>query len=210
MGTIPLVAGQSVSPCNGKIMFEQFKEIGRDIFLRGLISSHAGNISTRVGDRIYITRRASMLGMLRQKDVIELDLGQDNSHVPMASSELVVHTAIYNHTSALAIVHAHPPYATLLSMLQDEIIPIDTEGTYLFKRIPVVTPEKAIGSEESAKLVSEQLKDYRIVLIRGHGSFARGETLEEAFMYTSSLESSAFFLYHLHNTGKKNANSKEY
>jgi len=189
-------------------MFEQFKEIGRDIFLRGLISSHAGNMSTRVVDRIYITRRASMLGKLRQQDVIELDLNQDNSQVLNASTELVVHTAIYKNTSALAIIHAHPPYATLLSMLKDEIVPVDSEGTYFFKRIPVVTPVKTIGSEEAAQLVSEQLKEHKIVLVRGHGSFARGDMLEEAFMYTSSLESSAFFLYHLHNAGKKNALGK--
>jgi L-fuculose-phosphate aldolase len=56
--------------------------------------------------------------------------------------------------------------------------------------------------------VSEQLKEHKIVLVRGHGSFARGDMLEEAFMYTTSLESSAFFLYHLHNAGKKNALGK--
>jgi L-fuculose-phosphate aldolase len=186
-------------------MFEQFKEIGRDIFLRGLISSHAGNMSTRVVNRLYITRKSTMLGKLRQQDVIELELGQDNTEVPLASSELIVHTAIYSKTGALAIIHAHPPYATLLSMLQDEIIPVDVEGTYLFTKIPVVTPNKAIGSEESAKLVSDQLKDYKVVLVRGHGSFARGETLEEAFMYTSSLESSSFFLWHLTSAGKEEA-----
>jgi L-fuculose-phosphate aldolase len=183
-------------------MYEQFKEIGRDIFLRGLISSHAGNMSARVVDRIYITRKSSMLGKLQQKDVIELELGKDDPQAQMASSELVVHTAIYRNTSALAIIHAHPPYATLLSMLKDEIVPVDTEGLYLFKRAPVVSPAKTIGSEESAAFVSEQLKENKIVLIKGHGSFARGETLEEAFMYTSSLESSCFFLWNLHIAGR--------
>jgi len=183
-------------------MYEQFKEIGRDIFLRGLISSHAGNMSARVVDRIYITRKSSMLGKLQQKDVIELELGKDDPQAQMASSELVVHTAIYRNTSALAIIHAHPPYATLLSMLKDEIVPVDTEGLYLFKRAPVVSPAKTIGSEESAAFVSEQLKENKIVLIKGHGSFARGETLEEAFMYTSSLEASCFFLWNLHIAGR--------
>ena len=183
-------------------MYEQFKEIGRDIFLRGLISSHAGNMSARVVDRIYITRKSSMLGKLQQKDVIELELGKDDPQAQMASSELVVHTAIYRNTSALAIIHAHPPYATLLSMLKDEIVPVDSEGLYLFKRAPVVSPAKTIGSEESAAFVSEQLKENKIVLIKGHGSFARGETLEEAFMYTSSLESSCFFLWNLHIAGR--------
>jgi L-fuculose-phosphate aldolase len=185
-----------------QVMYEQFKEIGRDIFLRGLISSHAGNMSTRVMDRVYITRTSSMLGRLQQGDVIGLTFGQDNSQVPMASSELIVHTAIYQKSNARAIIHAHPPYATLLSMLQDEIVPIDSEGLYLFKRAPVVSPKNTIGSEESASFVSEQLKEHKIVLVSGHGSFARGDTLEEAFMYTSSLESSCFFLWHLHIAGK--------
>ena len=183
-------------------IFEHFKEIGRDIFLRGLISSHAGNMSARVNDQIYITRKSSMLGRLKEEDVIELKLGQDNSQIPMASSELIVHTEIYKTTSALAIIHTHPPYATLLSMLQDEIIPVDSEGLYLFGKTPVVSPKKTIGSEESAHLVSKQLIRNKIVLIRGHGSFAIGETLEEAFMYTTSLESSSFFLWHRHIAGK--------
>lgn len=183
-------------------MFEQFKEIGRDVFLRGLISSHAGNMSARVVDRIYITRKTSMLGKLRQKDVVEFDLGQDHSQVPLASSELVVHTAIYEKTSALAVLHAHPPYATLLSIVEDEIIPVDAEGRHLFTKIPVVSPQKPIGSPESAELVSRQLMDYKIVLVRGHGSFARGDTLEEAFLYTTSLESASFFLWHLNHAGQ--------
>jgi len=180
---------------------KQFKEMGRDIFLRGFISSHAGNMSIRVKDKIYITRRSSMLGRLQQKDVIELELGQDNSHIPMASSELIVHTAIYKATRTHAIIHTHPPFATLLSMVEDEIIPVDSEGLYVFKKAPVVSPKKTIGSEESAYLVSEQLKKNRIVIARGHGSFAKGDTLEEAFMYTTSLESSSFFLWNLNNGG---------
>ena len=185
-----------------KEIFEQFRETGRDLFLRGLISSHAGNISVRVMNQIYITRRSSMLGRLQQKDVIELEIDQDNSQLPMASSELIVHTAIYKTTEALAVIHTHPPYATLLSMLQNGITPVDSEGLYLFGKTPVVSPKKTIGSEESAHLVSKQLIRNKIVLIRGHGSFAIGETLEEAFMYTTSLESSSFFLWHRHIAGK--------
>lgn len=181
-----------------KALFKEFKETGRDIFLRGLISSHAGNMSVKIGDRIHITRKSSMLGRLHPKDIVEVGPEKDDVNAPMASTELVVHRAIYEKTSGIAIVHTHPPYATLLSMVQDTIVPVDSEGTYLFQKAPVVRPEKTIGSEEAALLVSESLQNSKIVLIRGHGSFARGSTLEEAFMLTTSLEASAFFLYHLH------------
>jgi L-fuculose-phosphate aldolase len=182
--------------------FTQFQEIGRDLFLRGLISSHAGNISVRIGSKISITRRGSMLGRIKDGDLVDVDLHKPDSHVLRASSEIVVHRAIYRNTSALAVVHAHPPYATLLSMINDELVPVDSEGSYLFKKVPVVSVEKTIGSLESAELVSEALKDYKVVMLRGHGSFARGDLLEDAYMLTSSLEASAFFIYHL-NEGKE-------
>lgn len=187
-----------------------FIEIGRDIFLRGLISSHAGNMSIRAGDRFYLTRRGSMLGRLCAQDIVGLNLERTDANILMASSEYVVHRSIYLKTSALAVVHTHPPYATLLSMTDDELIPVDSEGSYLFKRVPVVSPEKTIGSAEAAGIVSEYLKDYKVVLMRGHGSFARGDMLEEAYMLTSSLESSAFFLYHMKKDGPKSPAKKEY
>jgi L-fuculose-phosphate aldolase len=190
--------------------FDLLRDIGRDLFLRGLISSHAGNISVRAGRKVYITRRASMLGRLAPSDMVEIDLEQKDANILMASSELAVHRAIYEQTSALSVVHAHPPYATLLSLFKDELIPVDSEGSYLFKKVPVVSVEKTIGSTESSRIVSEALRDYRIVLMRGHGSFARGDMLEEAYMYTSSLESSSFYLYHLNESREYRKFSDKY
>ena len=179
-------------------ILKSFVEIGRDMFLRGLVSSHAGNMSIRAGERIYITATGTMTGRLKADDIVHVDLEDtDDPNILLASSELVVHRAIYLRTGARAVVHAHPPYATLLSMTGGELVPVDSEGSYHLKRVPIATPESAIASEEAAQAVSEYLTDHRIVLVRGHGSFARGDTLEDAYMLTSSLESSAFHLYHL-------------
>jgi L-fuculose-phosphate aldolase len=185
-----------LAPMLDETTFSMFRDLGRDIFLRGLISSHAGNMSIRRGRNIFITRRSSMLGRLTGEDIVQMEIDTNDAHILMASSEFVVHKAIYRNTSALAIVHAHPPFATLLSLTEDELVPVDSEGSYFFKKIPVVSLEKTIGSEEAAIAISEYLKDYKVVLMRGHGSFARGDKLEEAYMLTSSLEASAFFLYH--------------
>jgi len=172
-------------------MLEEFQRIGRYLAMSGLISSHAGNLSVRMGDRLHITRRGSMLGLLREGDVIETALDHDDGHVIMASTEIVVHRAIYMATSALALVHAHPPHAIALSLETDSIIPLDSEGSYLLHRVPVITAEKTIGSAEVAELIAPLLKDYKIVMVRGHGSFAIGQLLEEALMVTSALEMSS-------------------
>lgn len=178
-------------------IIKDFIDIGRDMFVRGLVSSHAGNMSVRAGNLVYITRTRSMTGRLSPSDIIEVDIERpDDPNLNRASTEYAVHRAIYMSTGAGAVVHAHPPYATLLSFA-GELVPVDAEGSYHFKRIRVACPQNPIASVETAQLVSEELKESRIVLVRGHGSFARGKTLEEAYMLTSTLESSAFYLYHL-------------
>lgn len=169
-------------------MLAEFQRIGRDLFIGGLNSSHSGNLSVRHGDRIVITRRGSMLGHLKERDLIETGLAKNDSKIVLASTEIGVHRAIYKNTSALAIVHAHPVHAIALSLLEEEIIPIDSEGAYLLHKIPVLSAEHTIGSKELEKKLPELLKEYKIVMVRGHGSFAVGQMIEEAYQWTSSLE----------------------
>lgn len=169
-------------------MYNEFRDIGRDLFLQGLNSSHSGNMSIRLGDRLVITRRGSMLGRLKESDLIETGLDKNDSRITLASTEIGVHRSIYKNTSALSIVHAHPVYATALSLVEDEIIPIDSEGQYMLHKIPVLSFEHTVGSDEVARVLPEYLKEYKVVMIRGHGSFATGQLIEEAYQWTSSLE----------------------
>jgi L-fuculose-phosphate aldolase len=176
-------------------MYEEFAKYGRDLFVSHLISSHGGNMSVRVGDRILITRRGSMLGNLHPRDIVETGLLRNDSGIVLASTEIGVHRAIYKATSALAVVHAHPPHGIALSLTRDEIIPIDSEGSYLLHRVPVVSAQHTVGSQEVEIIMPEVLKSYKIAVLRGHGSFATGQFLEEAFQWTSSFEASCQIIY---------------
>jgi len=169
-------------------MLKDFQKFGRDLFLAGLNSSHSGNLSVRCGDRIIITRRGAMLGHLEERDLIETGLEKNDSNIILASTEIRVHRAIYKGTAALAIVHAHPVHAVALSLLEDEIIPVDSEGAYLLHKVPVLSAEHTIGSKELEEKLPTLLKEYKIVMVRGHGSFAVGQVLEEAYQWTSCLE----------------------
>jgi L-fuculose-phosphate aldolase len=169
-------------------LLEDFKKIGRALFECGLNSSHSGNLSVRYGDRIVITRRGAMLGHLEERDLIETGLMKNDSNIILASTEIGVHRAIYKGTSALAIVHAHPVHAIALSLLEDQIIPVDSEGAYLLHKVPVIGAEHTIGSKELENSLPPLLSEYKIVMVRGHGSFAVGQMIEEAYQWTSSLE----------------------
>ena len=169
-------------------IYEMFREIGRDMYVHNLVSSHGGNISMRFGDRIIIKRRGAQLGRLKPHDLIETGLEKNDSGVALASTELIVHRAIYKATPALAVCHAHPRRAIAFSLSRDEIIPIDNEGSYLLKKVPVVETEFASGTKQMADTLANALRSYKIVMMRGHGSFATGQTLDEAFQWTDALE----------------------
>ena len=171
-------------------IYEMFREIGEDLYTAQMISSHGGNLSIRLGDRVIIKRRGAMLGRLKPHDLIETRLDKNDSGVALASTELIVHRAIYQHTPALAICHCHPRTAVAFSFSRDELVPIDNEASYLLKKIPVVTEEFASGTPQMAHKVADALKNYKIIMLRGHGSFATGQTLDEAFHWSSTLEES--------------------
>lgn len=172
---------------------EDFIKFGRELFIRGLIASHSGNLSVKRGNEILITRRGSMLGNLTKEGIVSVPLIADK--VEAASRELVVHRAIYQATSALACVHAHPPYAIALSLIENEIIPIDEEGAFYLSRVPILAIEDTIGSEVVASQLAKLFNGNKIAMIKGHGSFAIGETLEEAYLKTSSLEHSSQIIH---------------
>lgn len=76
------------------MMLSEFQTVGRDLFTRGLVSSHSGDLSVRQGEHLFITRRGSMLGGLGEDDLVETGLSRNNRATPRASTELALHRAI--------------------------------------------------------------------------------------------------------------------
>ncbi|MBN2238163.1 MAG: aldolase [Dehalococcoidales bacterium] len=170
------------------MFFSQFQAIGRDLFSRGLVSSHTGNLSIRLGDNLVIKRRSAQLGNLSERDLIETGIYQDDRSTPLASTELPVHRSIYRVTSAQAVVHAHPPHAVALSLKEEEIVPRSPAGLAAIGRVPVLGWGMEVKPGGLDDIIAEALKDHVIVMVHGHGSFARGQLLDEAFKYTTILE----------------------
>ena len=185
-----------------KSTFKVFDKVGKHLVSQGLNTSHSGNISMRSGGKIIIKKRSAMLGNLEPEDLIEVALEEEDSGSLLASTELGVHRAIYLETDALAIVHAHCPYCVTLSLIEDEITCIDGEGFALYRKIPVVDLAIPVGASIASKSVPKMLKNYFCVVIRGHGVFAKGMTLEDALQNTTGPEQSAKIRYLTMLTGK--------
>jgi L-fuculose-phosphate aldolase len=182
-------------------MLEEFKRIGCFLFQEGLVDSHGGNLSLRQEDKIYITRRDTMLGDLKEGDIVEVGLEVSEAD-KLASRELPTHRAIYKATGAKAIVHAHPTSAIAVSITDNKIIPQDAEGLHVFRSAAIVRVHNPIGSEEVGRLLPTFLQGSNVVaVVKGHGSFAIGQDMEEAYKYTSCLEQSCKVLVAIRSSG---------
>jgi L-fuculose-phosphate aldolase len=170
------------------MFINQFQNVGRSLFSRGLVSSQSGNLSIRMGDRLIITRRGSNLGTLEEKDLEETAITKNDRATPMASVELPVHRAIYQQTQARAIVHAHLTHATALSMTEKVIASDHIEDFCALGHVPVLGWDMDVKPGGLAEVIAEALKNHRIVVVRGHGTFAVGQLLDEAYNCTTGLE----------------------
>ncbi len=172
------------------MILAQFQSVSHELSTRRLVSSHSGNLSIRLGERMIITRRGAMLGCLHEHDLIETGVNRNDRSTPLASIELAVHRTIYQQTTALAIIHAHPPHAIALSLAETEIVPSDAEGLSIVGRVPVIGWHMQVKPGGLADIIAQALKQYRIIMVHGHGSFAIGQLLDEAHNYTTTLEES--------------------
>jgi L-fuculose-phosphate aldolase len=161
----------------------EFERIGKRLFAEHLVGGNFGNISVRGGDDgFYIKRSGAYLDVATEPVFVPL-----SGEVPAsASSEYRVHREVYRKTPYCAIVHAHPPAAVALSLVLDEVRPEDSEGIMFCPVISVVSGGP--GSQEIADTVSAALISSKLVIARGHGTFAAGKTLDEAYLYTSLAE----------------------
>lgn len=166
-------------------MLEIFQDLGRDMFLTGLVSSHTGSMSLRQGDRAIISRRTARLGRLTAEDLIEIEI--DGECPPEAPEDALIHQAIYRSTDAKAVIFARPPSTMAIALVDDRLSPANGEGADL-GTAPVLLSQRPLHSSDVAQLVARTLKVSRVAALRGHGVFARGETLEDAYHMVSLLE----------------------
>ena len=148
----------------------------------------SGNLSVRSGDLIAITPSGVVYDHLTPETVCVIDLeGAVVEGDLEPSSEVPMHTAVYQATEAGAVVHSHPMYCTALSVTMDEVPPVH----YMLALLggPVrVAPYARFGSPELARGSVEAMVDRTGVLLRNHGATTYGPTLAKAYTRSVYLE----------------------
>jgi L-fuculose-phosphate aldolase len=181
-------------------------EISRLLYGRFLTNSAGGNVSCRIGDRIYITPRG--LGskhrwQLREDMVLVLD--QDLNPIEgdpcQISRESKMHFACYRHFSEVnGVIHAHPRYLSVFASAGRPVVPT-LDYTEKFGTMGVVPPLPS-HSQELADAVVEKLapnqtklaKNGLGLVLAGHGVVTVGRDLVDAYDTLERLEWSAHIL----------------
>jgi len=162
---------------------------GKALYNNGYVRGLGGNLSIRVGDYIFIKRTGKCLGFLSKEDIVKVNIREFSKD---ASIDLKIHQEIYNNSSSLAIIHAHPAYTITISFYVNNFLrPIDLEGKYYIKEVPVIEGEhQSIYSK-----IGQLAKNYNIIVERGHGVYVHQKSLEQCFYLIEMLELSAKIYY---------------
>ena len=179
-------------PATKDEVLDEIETVGRYTVERGLVDSFFGNISARVGELIYISQTAASLDEL--KGCID-PVPTDNSSTTgiTASSELLAHRTIFEETGARVILHGHPKFSVVMSMLcETRDCPVqdcwkDCPHVRLLGGTPVVAGE--IGAGGLAKRVPPVIGATGSAIVYGHGVFTLGrEGFGEAFAAMVDVE----------------------
>jgi L-fuculose-phosphate aldolase len=164
-------------------------EVGRRLYAKGLIAGNEGNVSARDGVRLLVTPGGTCKGFLRPEDVVETDLDGHAVSGGRATSEILMHAAVYRaRVDVHAVVHAHPPVATgfaVAGLALDR--PLLAEPVVALGPVPLV-PFGTPSTPDLAQQVGEAIATAQALLLANHGALSVGETLWRAWERMEVLE----------------------
>jgi methylthioribulose-1-phosphate dehydratase len=180
-------------------------EVGRSFYGRGWVLGTSGNFSAVVSRnplRLAITRTGVDKGVLTADHVIQIDShGETVEGSDRPSAEALLHLAVVRARGANAVLHTHSVWSTIISEAYAHEGGVSIEGYEMLKGLDGVRthdhrewlPIIENSQEEAAlaRVVEETLHRYpdsHGFLLRRHGLYTWGQTLDEAKRHVEILE----------------------
>ena len=181
---------------------ERLTVVGRKLFEEALTYGTSGNISARIPgtNTCLIKPSGYRFCDLEPKHFLLVDINTREviKGTAKPSIETPFHTKLYlTWPDAGGVVHIHPEYSILLSILGKEIVimGLDIYGApALAKGVPL-SKFAPPGTEELANNLVEAMKDHVACLMPHHGCTAIGKSIEEAATNAKIVEALAEINY---------------
>lgn len=185
---------------------ETLVRLGSEFHRRGWVLGTSGNFSAVLARdplRLFITASSMDKGRLTADQFLEVDHNGEkvNGAAGRPSAETLLHIAVVNSTGAASVLHTHSVWSTVLSDVHAGDGGFFIEGYEMLKGlegvethqhrewIPILENTqdmKALAAE--ATVLLREKPDVHGILIRQHGLYTWGKTLDAAARHVEILE----------------------
>lgn len=188
---------------------EAKKEIclfARRVYEKGMVCGSGGNISVKLGDKIYITPRGYSLSNLSPDEIVEVDLSGKYSGDIVPSKETELHLASYSAVdSGKAIIHVHSYYSIIAGIHINENggkpMPAYTASYAVKVKEPQMIPFFPSGSAELRAAAKDVLRKSNIAFMLNHGIIIVTDELQQAYNLAEEVEMNARLYFDLQGKG---------
>ena len=157
------------------------------------IIDYNGHCSVRLEDgRVLINTGSCQRSRLGVEDICTIDMDgrllEGRANPPL---EFHLHCGVYRaRPEVMAVVHAHPKWSTLLTMVGEPYRPVYAQGSLVYP-LPVLDSPNSINNRAMADRLAATLGDRPAAAMKSHGAVTVGRDLVEAFVLANYLEENA-------------------
>ena len=190
-----------------KLQAAQANRVLADVGLATGATAALGHASMRLPsqpDRFVVKGREyalDALAVMRAEDMVVCDTEGFLVDAPPGitqCSEVKIHSCIYKtRPDVQSVVHVHPRFIVLMSVLHIPLVPMCQEGIQLVRHpLPVYPHVKTIQSDAEGMEVARLLGDGSAILLQGHGAVTTGNSLAQSVTAMLQLEEQARMNYY--------------
>jgi L-fuculose-phosphate aldolase len=158
----------------------------------GINQGTSGNISLRHGEGLLITPTSVPYADMKPEQIVFMNMDGSHDAAQRPSSEWRFHLDILKARPEVnAVVHAHPPYSTILAIMNLEIPPIHYMIACAGGDTIRVAPYATFGTQELSQHAVRALEGSLACLLEHHGMIAVGPSLSKAMWLAVEVEALA-------------------
>ncbi|WOH68159.1 class II aldolase/adducin family protein [Bradyrhizobium sp. BWA-3-5] len=158
----------------------------------GINQGTSGNISLRHGDGMLITPTSTPYEAMKPEQIVYMHLDGNYDPGQRPSSEWRFHRDILKARPEInAIVHAHPPYSTMLAIMGMDIPPVHYMVAVAGGDTIRCAPYATFGTQELSEHAVRALEGRLACLLEHHGMIAVGPSLPKAMWLAVEVETLA-------------------
>jgi len=204
-------------------IYDNFRRVGSALRRVNGNNTHSGNLSVKDPEdtgRFYTTASGSQIGALIPRDIVPVRFTEVSWGDGRASTESNIHRKVLSLPGANACIHCHHVLSTIMSFdnrdrqlflkyLGDDpqgnqefsFQPVDIHGAAIIGAVMAGAYKQPVGSIEMENRIPRYLAESPVTLVKGHGPFVRGASLEECLLHVSVFEGSASLALNLARRG---------